>query len=50
MSSLDLRHYLTEEIRREGSITPKSNNNWRFVPVSWAAPAIKRDRKKLFGK
>lgn len=49
-SELDLRHYLAEEIKRKGKISPKQNNNWRFVPKSWAKPALQRDRELLFGK
>lgn len=49
-SDLDLRHYLAEEIKRKGKISPKQNNNWRFVPESWAKPALQRDRELLFGK
>ena len=47
---LDLRHYLTEEIRRQGTIDPQPGHNWRFVPEEWAKPALERDRIKLFGK
>ena len=47
---LDLRHYLTEEIRRQGIIDPKPGNNWRFVPEEWVKPALERDRIKLFGR
>ena len=47
---LDLRHYLTEEIRRQGIIDPQPGNNWRFVPETWVKPALERDRIKLFGK
>ncbi len=49
-SERDQRHYLTEMIEREGSITPKSLNNWRFIPEAWALPAIERDRKLIFGE
>lgn len=49
-SEFDLRHYLAEEIKRKGKISPKQNNNWRFVPESWAKPALQRDRELLFGK
>ena len=47
---LDLRHYLTEEIRRQGTIDPQPAHNWRFVPEEWVKPALERDRIKLFGK
>jgi len=49
MSKLDQRHYLTEEIRRIGTVVPKPNNNWRFVPEAWAKPALERDRSIIFG-
>ena len=49
-SERDQRHYLTEMIEREGSITPKALNNWRFIPEAWALPAIERDRKLIFGE
>lgn len=49
-SERDQRHYLTQKIEREGSITPKPLNNWRFVPEAWAQPAIERDRKLIFGE
>ena len=45
----DLRFYLMQEIERLQTISPKANNNWRFVPDEWAIPAIKRDRQLLFG-
>ena len=46
----DQRYYLTEEIERMGSIDPKPNHNWRFVPEEWVKPALKRDSLILFGK
>ena len=46
----DQRHYLTEEIRRMGTVAPKPNSNWKFVPEAWAKPALARDRETLFGK
>lgn len=49
MSDLDQRYYLTQEIERMGTVTPTANNNWRFVPAEWAEPALKRDRKIIFG-
>ncbi len=49
-SELDQRHYLTEEIRKQGSVNPKPNNNWRFIPEDLVAPAIQRDRELLFNK
>ena len=49
-SELDQRHYLMEEIERQGTINPQPNHNWKFVPEEWAKPALERDRKILFGK
>ena len=49
-TEMDQRHYLTQEIERLGSIDPKPNNNWRFVPEEWVKPALKRDSLKLFGQ
>lgn len=49
-SAKDLREYIMDEIKRMGTITPKANNNWRFVPEEIAGPAVKRDRELLFGK
>ena len=49
-SELDQRHYLMEEIERQGVINPQPNANWKFVPEAWAQPALKRDRKILFGE
>lgn len=47
-SELDQRYYLMQEIERLGTISPKPNNNWRFVPDEWAIPALKRDRQIIF--
>lgn len=49
-SPLDLRHYLTVEIEREGNVRPQAANNWKFVPEEWAVPAGNRDYKLLFGE
>ena len=49
-TELDQRHYLTEEIKRLGTIDPQKNNNWRFIPEAWVKPALERDRKQLFEK
>ena len=49
-TELDQRHYLTEEIRKMGTVDPQPNHNWKFVPEEWAKPALERDRKILFGK
>lgn len=39
-----------KEIERLGNISPKANNNWKFIPEEWAKPAIERDRKIIFGE
>lgn len=49
-TDLDQRHYLTEEIQKQGTINPQPNHNWRFIPEDWVKPALERDRKQLFGK
>ena len=46
----DQRHFLTEEIRRMGTVNPQPNHNWKFVPEAWVKPALERDRELLFGK
>ena len=46
----DQRHYLTEEIRKMGTVDPQPNHNWKFVPEDIVGPALERDRQKLFGK
>ena len=49
-TDLDQRHYLTEEIRKMGTVNPQPNHNWKFVPEEWTKPALERDRILLFGK
>ena len=49
-SDLDQRHYLMKEIEKAGTVAPKAHCNWRFVPMEWTEPAIKRDRALLFGE
>lgn len=44
----DLRFYLMEYIKKQGTLTPKALNQWRFVPEEWAVPAANRDRALLF--
>ena len=47
-SELDLRHYLMEEIQRQGMMRPRAGNNWKFVPEKWTKRAAKRDRQLVF--
>ncbi len=49
-SELDQRYYLMQVIEQAQIMNPQPNNNWRFVPDSWAKPALERDRKLLFGE
>lgn len=44
----DLRYYLIQEIRRQGTIHPRALNQWKFIPEDWAAQAAKRDSVILF--
>ncbi len=48
-SPLDLRHYLMQEIERQGTVSPRAASNWKFVPEEWTKPAALRDRKLVFG-
>jgi 2',3'-cyclic-nucleotide 2'-phosphodiesterase/3'-nucleotidase len=47
-SPLDLRHYLMQEIERQGTMTPQAGHNWKFIPEEWTIPAAKRDYKQIF--
>ena len=49
-SERDIRSYLTEFVRQQKTITPQIDHNWKFIPESIAAPAIKRNMQQLFGK
>lgn len=49
-TDMDQRHYLTEEIKRMGTVNPQPNHNWKFIPEAWTKPALERDYKQLFGK
>lgn len=44
----DLRYYLMEYIRKQGTLSPKALNQWRFIPEEWAVPASRRDYHLLF--
>ena len=48
-SPRDQRYYLMQEIKKMGTVTPKANNNWMFVPENWTKPAATRDSLLLFG-
>lgn len=44
----DLRYYLIQEIRQQGTIRPRALNQWKFIPEDWAKRAAKRDSVILF--
>lgn len=44
----DIRYYLLKKIEKEKVITPKPNNNWKFVPSKWSKKAIERDKELIF--
>lgn len=44
----DLRFYLMEYIRKQGILSPKALNQWRFIPDEWVKQAAKRDYDLLF--
>lgn len=44
----DLRFYLMEYIRKQGTLSPKALNQWRFIPEEWVKQAAKRDYDLLF--
>lgn len=46
----DLRYYLMEYIEKQGVLTPRALNQWRFIPEEWAKPACERDYLLLFRK
>ena len=47
-SERDQRYYLMQEIEKAGHMSPKANNNWKFVPEEWTRPAAMRDRNLLY--
>ncbi len=49
-SERDQRYYLMKEIEKAGTMAPRPNTNWRFVPEGWASEAISHDKALLFGR
>lgn len=49
-SERDQRYYLMKEIEKAGTMAPRPNSNWRFVPEEWTSEAIRRDKALLFGR
>lgn len=45
----DLRHYMTEWIRKEKVISPQPLSEWRIIPADWVSSAAKRETRLLFG-
>lgn len=46
----DLRYYLMKFIEKKGVVTPRTMNQWQFIPQEWVKKAIERDYKTLFGE
>jgi 2',3'-cyclic-nucleotide 2'-phosphodiesterase/3'-nucleotidase len=49
-TTADLRFYMLNYIEMRDSISPRTLNQWRFVPERWTVGAGLRDRELLFGK
>ena len=47
-SPRDQRYYLMQEIEKMGTVAPKANNNWKFIPENWTKHAATRDSLLLF--
>lgn len=39
----DLRYYLMQEIKKQGTIHPAPLNQWKFIPEQWAAAGKQKD-------
>lgn len=48
-TTADLRFYMINYIDMRETISPRSLNQWKFVPERWTIPAAERDRTLLFG-
>ena len=46
-SDRDLRYYMLQYIRRQGTVSPKPLDLWRFIPEDWAEQARKTDERLL---
>ena len=46
-SDRDLRYYMLQYIRRQGTVSPKPLDLWRFIPEDWAEKARKTDERLL---
>lgn len=45
----DLRYYLMEAIREQGTVTPAVNENWQVVPRDWALAGTVTDHLIFYG-
>lgn len=45
----DLRYYLMESIRKQGSVTPEALGNWSVIPENWALAGAVRDFDIFYG-
>lgn len=45
----DLRFYIMQWLKKEKTITPEKNNNWKIIPGNWALKGKEKDYKLLFG-
>jgi len=45
----DLRFYIMQWLKKEKTITPEKNNNWKIIPENWAKKGKEKDYKLLFG-
>lgn len=46
-SDRDLRYYMMQYIRQQGTVSPKALDLWRFIPEDWAEKARKTDERLL---
>jgi 2',3'-cyclic-nucleotide 2'-phosphodiesterase/3'-nucleotidase len=44
----DLRYYLMEYIKQQGTLSPRALNQWQFIPEEWTTKAAERDYNLLF--
>jgi 2',3'-cyclic-nucleotide 2'-phosphodiesterase/3'-nucleotidase len=45
----DLRYFMTEWIRKRGTISPAPLSEWTIIPAEWASAAREREKILLFG-
>ncbi len=48
-TDIDLRYYMMKEIEKNGTITPATDHNWRFVPEALVDSLSETDRKIIKG-